>query len=74
MPFARSLRLIVVVLSLGILLAGFDVCPTGQASCDMASMEDVQSDGPICVLACGVPLQQSVLDARFSPGESNRPA
>lgn len=71
MPFARSLRLIVVVLSLGILLAGFDVCPTGQASCDMASMEDVQSDGPICVLACGVPLQQSVLDARFSPGETS---
>jgi hypothetical protein len=66
MSIAGNLRLIAVVLGLSIVLAGSNACPTGQTGCDMVGMTDmigmdaIQGDDAICVLACGVPLLESL--------------
>ena len=58
--------MIAVVLTVCIVMAGSQPCPTGQTACDMAGMTEtggmdtVPGDGAICVLACGVPLQETM--------------
>ena len=67
--FARSLRAIAVLVGLGVTMLGYDFCPTGQTSCDMIGMDEMQTDNAVCVLACGVPFQQSAQAAPAFVGE-----
>jgi hypothetical protein len=69
MTFACVLRACIVIASLGLMATGMNYCPTGQSICDMAGMDDTQNDGPTCVLACGVPLEQAAVFATSVSGQ-----
>jgi hypothetical protein len=54
--------------SLALIVLSSDYCPTGQTDCAMEGM-DMESEDGVCVLACGVPFQQSVQVAPAFVGE-----
>ena len=65
---ASYTRACVVVIALAVMLLTFQHCPTGQSSCLDANM-DMQTDGSVCLLACGVPLQQSIQTEMAASGK-----
>lgn len=57
--FARVLRACAIMVGLGLVMLSSNHCPTGQTDCSMAGMDMETQDG-VCVLACGIPFQNSV--------------
>ena len=57
--FFRALRACAIMVGLGLVMLSSSYCPTGHTDCAMAGMDMETQDG-VCVLACGIPFQNSV--------------